>query len=321
MAELQNREGHAESAASASSLLKRHRSLIAYLALLAMVCAGFTWTALALGKSANLVAAFYMLTPALAAAVVRLFVHPQRFRDAALRPGPLRRYLWLWLGALGLVAVQYAAFLGAGAASLELTGQGFLAQIDAVMPGGSEQMLKQLPAGLSLRQMLALYTGGGLTLFNLPGIVLGFGEEFGWRGLMFPQLYRIWPRASFVVGGLIWFGWHLPLALLGPSKPFGLLAALDAALLAVGAVATFVLFAWLFAWGGSIWVPSLFHAVLNNGSRALSYWMKVENQLGANALLSAVMVLAVVLLWRTGQLRVFARWNPDPAGAGGASAA
>jgi hypothetical protein len=35
--------------------------------------------------------------------------------------------------------------------------------------------------------MLMIYFVGGLTIFNLvPGIITGFGEEFGHRGFMFP---------------------------------------------------------------------------------------------------------------------------------------
>jgi membrane protease YdiL (CAAX protease family) len=288
------------------TMWRRHRGLIVYLAVLTAACGGFIWAARALGQTANLVAAFYMLTPALAAAIARAFFHGPRFSDAALRPGPLRRYLWVWLGAVGLVVVQFAAFLASGAMSIDTSGQGFLDQIEQVMPGGAELMLKELPPGMTLQGMLALYALGGLTVFNVPGTVLGFGEEFGWRGFMFPQLYRIRPWVGFVVGGLIWFAWHVPLSLLAPARsiPSALLA-IDAVALGIGSIATFAVFAWLFVRGGSIWVPSLFHAVMNNGSRALSYWVRIEHQVAADVLLSAVMVLAVVVLWRTGQLRIF----------------
>ena len=47
---------------------------------------------------------------------------------------------------------------------------------------------------------------GGLTVFNiLPGVVAGFGEEFGHRGFMFPQLYAIKPWIGLIIGGLIWY--------------------------------------------------------------------------------------------------------------------
>lgn len=277
---------------------------------MAVLCAAFIVAALSLGKSANLVAALYMLTPAVAAALVRTFVDEAGFDDAALRPGPWRPYGWVFVAALGLVVFQYAVFLGVGAVSLDLSGQGFLEQIERAMPGGSKTLLAELPPGMTVPRMLVLYTLGGLTVFNLPGIVLGFGEEFGWRGYLFPRLYARSRRLAFVGGGLIWFVWHWPLALLAPASSMGPLArSLDFAALAIGALASFALFAWIFVRCGSVWAPALFHAVLNNGSRALSYWVHVENQLRADVALSVVMVLTVLLLWRAGQFEAFARWR------------
>lgn len=53
---------------------------------------------------------------------------------------------------------------------------------------------QQSAGRLHPQMMLLLYFIGGLTVFNiLPGVITGFGEEFGWRGLMFPLMYRIRP--------------------------------------------------------------------------------------------------------------------------------
>lgn len=68
-------------------------------------------------------------------------------------------------------------------------------------------------------------------------------------------------------------------------------------------MATFTVFAWVFVRASSIWGPSLFHAVINNGSRALSYWVRIENQLVADAVLTTTMAAVVAVPWRTGQLR------------------
>ncbi|MDH7514338.1 MAG: hypothetical protein QHI48_00480 [Bacteroidota bacterium] len=54
--------------------------------------------------------------------------------------------------------------------------------------------------------MLIVFFIGGLTVFHiLPGLLNGFGEEFGHRGFVFPLLYWEKPWAVFVVGGLIWY--------------------------------------------------------------------------------------------------------------------
>jgi membrane protease YdiL (CAAX protease family) len=67
--------------------------------------------------------------------------------------------------------------------------------------------------------MLLIFFFRGLTIFNiLPGIITGFGEEFGHRGFMFLLLYKIKPWVGFVGEGLIWYIWHLPLTLVIPPS-------------------------------------------------------------------------------------------------------
>jgi len=51
----------------------------------------------------------------------------------------------------------------------------------------------------------------------LLGIIMGFGEEIGYRSFMFPQLFKIKPQLGIFIGGLIWFAWHLPLPLVIPQ--------------------------------------------------------------------------------------------------------
>lgn len=66
--------------------------------------------------------------------------------------------------------------------------------------------------------MLWLFVIGGLTVFNIfPGIINGFGEEFGHRGFMFPLLSPNKPILGLLIGGLFWYAWHLPLALVIPA--------------------------------------------------------------------------------------------------------
>jgi membrane protease YdiL (CAAX protease family) len=91
--------------------------------------------------------------------------------------------------------------------------------------------------------MLVIYTIGGLTVFNIfPGFITGFGEEFGHRGFMFSTLYRIKPWVGLIIGGLIWYVWHLPLGLVLPQsiEPLTWQVVLNYLILAVGSVCTFI---------------------------------------------------------------------------------
>jgi len=127
---------------------------------------------------------------------------------------------------------------------------------------------------------------------------------------MFPLLHKINPKTSLIIGGLIWFLWHMPLTLLAPApdKIPGLIQAARILALAAGSVATFIVLAYAFVKSGSIWVPSLFHIVLNNSNRGLSYWVEVKNQAMADICLGIIMTAVVIIMACTGLLRIFKDW-------------
>ncbi len=155
--------------------------------------------------------------------------------------------------------------------------------------------------------MLLIFFVGGLTVFNiLPGLITGFGEEFGHRGFMFPVLYRINPWVGLVGGGLIWYAWHWPLLLVTPQTAVYSLwqTALSWVVLAIGSVCTFIFLAYVYVKSESIWVASLAHIVMNNANQSFSYFV-VPNQPLANLGLVLAMVVAVAVLYHTKELNTF----------------
>lgn len=57
-----------------------------------------------------------------------------------------------------------------------------------------------------------LYTAGA----SIMGIILGFGEEFGWRAYLTPKLEEIMPfPAAITLSGIIWGLWHAPIIVCG----------------------------------------------------------------------------------------------------------
>ena len=44
-----------------------------------------------------------------------------------------------------------------------------------------------------------------LTVMNVPGILLGLGEEFGWRGFLLPRLLPMGRLRAILVVGFIWW--------------------------------------------------------------------------------------------------------------------
>jgi membrane protease YdiL (CAAX protease family) len=295
--------------------VKKH-PLAAYIVLVACLSGGLILLMKALGQRGYFIAQFYMFAPAASAAIARFFFYERGFSDARLNIGRLRSYVRTYGFTLAIVAACYLAYWALGAVSWDFTGDTFLSTLGEQMETAGKD-INDLPMGLTPKMMLLLFAVGGLTVFNIPFTVSGFGEEFGWRGYMLPFFYRVMrPWRAFVICGLIWFAWHTPLVLVFPqTQPMTAAeTALNALILAAGSVATFVFLAYVFAASGSIWVASFAHAVLNNASRSLGYFAVVDNQILANLALTAVMIIAVILLAVRGRLRVIGEFfsgNPE----------
>jgi membrane protease YdiL (CAAX protease family) len=275
--------------------MKQH-PLIAYFAILVLLSSAVIAGAKLLGRQGAYLAQAYMLTPALAAIVTRFFFYEHAFRDARLRFGRARDYVRCWLASIGITVVSYLFFTALGSISWDFTGDVFLEKLAKQFAEAGQDKEGSLPPGLTPKMMLVLFFVGGLTVFNIvPGIITGFGEEFGHRGFMFPMLARCGPLAALGGGGLIWFAWHLPLGLVVPqqTQATALQMALGALVLAVGSVCAFTYLAWVFTKSGSIWVAAVAHITLNNAAASFSYFAVIENQLLANLGLTLTMLLAL----------------------------
>ena len=284
----------------------KQRPLISYLAILVVVSGGLIAGMRLMGRSGPYLAGVYMFGPAIAALITRLLFYRPGFADARLRFGRWRDYLKFWGMTVVVICVSYGVYTILGSISWDFSGETFLAQLAEQM-ALSGRRIEDLPAGLTPKMMLIIFSVGGLTVFNIPTVIVGFGEEFGWRGLMFPLLCRSRLWGGFIAGGLIWFAWHVPLLLVIPGNS-GFTAwqhAGNVIALAAGSVFTFVFLAYVFVKSGSIWTASFVHAVLNNGSRSFAYFATVENQLLANLGLAITMALVVIALYLKKELAVF----------------
>jgi len=221
--------------------MKKH-PLLAYFLLLAALSAALISVMRALGPQGMLLIQAYMLTPAVAAILTRAFFYEPKFRDACLRFGSVNDYLKVWLAGIAITALSYLLFTVLGSIAWDFSGETFLQNLAAQFAISGQDINDTLPPGFTPQMMLWLFFFGGLTVFNIiPGLITGFGEEFGHRGFMFPLLYRANPLAGFVVGGLLWYAWHLPLGLLSPAPTnisIGEIA-LNHLVLAVGSICTF----------------------------------------------------------------------------------
>ncbi len=124
------------------------------------------------------------------------------------------------------------------------------------------------------------------------------GEEFGWRGYALPALQRRWGWriASLVLGGA-WTLWHLPLFYsLGTVQSH-----LPMGLYALSAIASSVLFAWLFnRTEGSVLPVLVLHTAINAGPSVIPVMVLPDgsNQRPFQMAVSILVFVAVLLLFR-----------------------
>jgi uncharacterized protein len=92
-----------------------------------------------------------------------------------------------------------------------------------------------------------------------------FGEEFGWRGYLLPNLRPLGEKRAYLISGIIWGIWHAPVIAMGhnfgldyPGAPWlGILVMIWFCILA----GTFL--GWLSIRAGSIWPAVIGHAAIN----------------------------------------------------------
>lgn len=287
------------------------KSLAIYFGILIILCAGIVIGTRMLGEPGYTLGRLYMLTPAVAAIITRLFFYPLRFKDANLRLGRIRDYFKYWLWSLGIVALFYVFYTLLGAIRWDLTGDTFLAQLTQQFAAAGQDINAGLPEGWTPRTMMLFLLIGGLTVLNIPYIIMGFGEEFGHRGFMFPPLYRINPWVGIVGGGLIWYAWHWPILLIVPQAASAdpvWLTALDFVIRGVGAVATFTYLAYVYVKSRSVFVVSLAHIAMNNASGSLAFLCVVQSQFLANLGTVLAMVIVVAILYFKKEFNVFAEY-------------
>jgi membrane protease YdiL (CAAX protease family) len=292
-------------------------SLHIYLVILAILCAGFVIGARMMGQQGVYLAGGYMLTPAIAALITRLVFDKPRFKNANLRFGSFRDYIRFWLYSLAITAFSFALFTLVGSIRWDFSGQVFLDALQQQFATTGKEMMESLPEGFTPQTMLWLFVIGGLTVFNImPGIITGFGEEFGHRGFMFPLLFPNKPTLGLMVGGLLWYAWHLPLALVLPAlTPVPLWQTiLEQAALLVGSICTHIYLCYVYAKSRSIFVPSIAHIAMNNASRSFAYFVVVTNQFNANLAQSFAMVVVIALLYYRKELTIIPEFLSQQSG-------
>ena len=144
---------------------------------------------------------------------------------------------------------------------------------------------------------LAMAAFNFLLIFLVGGPL---GEEFGWRGYALPALQARWGwRAASLLLGVVWALWHLPLFYSASTAQ----SHLPMGLYALSAIASSVLFAWLFNRSRGSIVPALvLHTAVNAWSSIIPVMVLPDgSNLRPFQIVVGILVLTAVALLFTGE--------------------
>ncbi len=175
---------------------------------------------------------FLLLTLIYALSVVGMMLNPTQGMLALVAP---LAQLVAFLGLLVLIVLRLAAGRES-MAEVGLTwgnwryylffGMGFAAfyvfQVALNAPLGFGPALPApIPAPPGFSPAIFLILGGMQSVLLAPilAIVIAFGEEYGWRGYLQSELFKMGRVRGVLLIGLIWGAWHWPLILMGWSYP------------------------------------------------------------------------------------------------------
>lgn len=117
-----------------------------------------------------------------------------------------------------------------------------------------------------------LHTTTGALLLNIflmlgygviTGTTSGLGEEIGWRGFLFPSVFRLGgPVSAILISGIVWALWHYP-GILGSNYNSGGPAWVALVCFTWMVIAGAAIFGWLRIKSGSVWPAAIAHGSHN----------------------------------------------------------
>lgn len=200
-----------------------------------------------------------MLVPSLVGMILVVVLRVLGGKDtfASVGMGGGKPKFWILLG-LGVVA-----FIGLQTLLNWLFKMGQPADLSLLLASAAS-------SGMSFQVLMAIITLQTVILGPFLGLLVTFGEEYGWRGYLQPALYGLGRVRGVALVGVIWGIWHWPIIWMGynyPEHPY--LGSLLMVLFCMG-LAFFLGYAVLKAKG--IWIAAFLHALVN---QTFSYFMSM----------------------------------------------
>ena len=156
-------------------------------------------------------------------------------------------------------------------------------------------MLNETLGSSGMKMLIPLILFSYMTC--IPFIVMGFGEEFGWRAYLTPKLEKLMPRLpACAITGVIWAVWHAPLIWYGydfgrdyPGFPYVGILAMCAVCIPLSYVLT-----WMTEKTKSVYPAAICHMVIDNVMNIPVLTMISSDTIKDDSLLFGIMAMGLV---------------------------
>ena len=191
-----------------------------------LIPAGFLLGTFANGETSSPVMmgliALSMFFPLVGALVANLACGPEARIDLCWRPRIKQNvcnYLIAWFAPAAIALLGCVVFFATNPHLFDPTMRSFIESTAATAGLAPDELARQMPpAPVLLGATIAL----SLAIAPFINAIPAFGEELGWRGMLYPTLAELMSeRSAALVTGAIWGLWHAPAIAMGHNYGMG----------------------------------------------------------------------------------------------------
>lgn len=164
----------------------------------------------------QMIVAAVMWVPALGAFITARYIVREPLKNLNIRFGNIKPYLFIafFIPLIFIIGYSISSILGFMKPDWQMAS--FLEMMNHLNPDSQVKIENPSTA-------LIILFFSSLLISPALNSLFGLGEEIGWRGFLLQKLLPLGKPKAYLLLGLIWGLWHLPLLLTGffiPEKPF-----------------------------------------------------------------------------------------------------
>ena len=210
--------------------------------------------------------ALSMFFPLVGALIANFACGPESRIDLRWRPRikqNVRTYLIAWFAPAAIALLGCVVFFVANPHLFDPTMRSYIESSAAAAGLSPDELAGQMPP---VPVLLVATLVSSLTIAPFINMVPAFGEELGWRGMLYPTLAeRMSKRMAALVTGVVWGLWHAPAIAMGHNYGMGYEGFPVAGILTMTLTCT-AMSCWLSLLrtrSGSVWPCALAHGAFN----------------------------------------------------------